>query len=353
MGSSLTPVLRRFEGNMNERLNVSYQNQTICAYDLLDYNGQYIEEVRHELRIASQSGMLCCPDCKERMILCAGAIRQPYFRHFQLQHCQTGTELKTKSGQRKYQCRQLLYQFVKQAGFTNRRIDENHKNGLLPVLFDTEEGTVGYVYLDGKTRDYIELSKNIRYYKEQGIRLYLFLNIQFHSNSRNITSDEAECSRMNEGKIFYLDLDSRMVTIRKKYMDVNHTWQYYEESFSLDMLCPDRRGMFDQEFMGHYDSKVRKEKQKFKKVMRVSAENGIDEDYMEMDYTLMDSLQEIWVLPDFQYRTEGAAIHRENRLQFLEQQNLKMLDMNADEREEWALELCRCIENRRNSWDWG
>ena len=101
---------------------------------------------------------------------------------------------------------------------------------------------MGYVYLVGKTRNYKAFLTNIQEYQKAGIPLYIFLNRQFRSHSANITSDEAECLRINGGEIYYIDTEARGVTIRRKYLDCNNMVRYFEEAFEVDTLCPDADG---------------------------------------------------------------------------------------------------------------
>lgn len=41
--------------------------------------------------------------------------------------------------------------------------------------------------------------------------------LRFASKANNITSDEAECRRLNGGEIYYLDEEKKQVKIRRKY----------------------------------------------------------------------------------------------------------------------------------------
>lgn len=336
---------------MSERLNVMYGERTVCAFELLDRNGQYIEELRYELRLASQSGELSCPDCGARMVLCAGAIRQPYFRHMELGDCFVSVEFRTKAGKRRYACRELLFQMARDGGFSKVALEEQ-QDGLFPILFEADGQTSGYVYLDGKTRDYRELERTNTGYCRQGIRLYFFLNLKYRSQSLNLTSDEAECAVINGGIIYYLDEGARTITFRKKYQDTNRVAQYYEETQIIDSLSPDELRAFDRAFMEHYEAHVRKVRQQFSRVLRLPADEGIDDDYMAMDYVLMDALEEIWVLPAFLHRTEGHEQHQKNRIAFLETENEKMYGLPQLERNAYSDRLCRYVEKERNSWSW-
>lgn len=337
---------------MSERLSVLYHGKSICAFELVDREGRYIEEVRHDVREASQAGELVCPDCGQRMILCAGAIIQPYFRHFKRQACRSTLELQTKAGKRKYFCRKALFQMAKNAGFLDVSVREEQEMQLVPILFESQAGTIGYVYLDGKTRNFKELYEQNQFYRKQNIRLFFFLNYEFKSNARNITSDEAECARLNGGEIFYLNLKDNTILFRKKYRDCNGGICYYEEVFDLDTIIPDAEGRITGLFLEHFQVFEKKEKLKFKKVKRIPAEEGVDEEFQDLDYLLMDSLEEIWILPNFLYRVENDEGATRQRLSFLREQNLIMLDMEVSLREGYGWQVADYISKHLNSWDW-
>lgn len=337
---------------MSERLSVLYGEKSICAFELVDAQGQYIEEIRHDVREASQAGVLRCPDCGQRMLLCAGAVIQPYFRHFKRQECRTTMELQTKAGKRKYFCRRALFQIVQNAGLSDVTVREEAEMQLVPVLFECQAGTIGYVYLDGKTRNFKELCEKNEFYRKQNIRLFFFLNYEYKSNAQNITSDEAECARLNGGVIFYLNIEDHTILFRKKYTDCNGWIGYYEEAFDIATVIPDGEGRITGLFLEHYLDFEKEEKLKFKKVKRIPAEEGVSEEFQSLDYLLMDALEEIWILPRFLYQIARAEEAAERRLNFLAEQNLIMLDMDAADRQGYAWQVADYISKHLNSWDW-
>ncbi len=92
--------------------NALYQDELWCAYELKDYEGRYKEDLRLQMRMASQNHELICPDCKESVILCAGMIREPYFRH----HAETECKAHSNGNQGDYPlARRLLYQLAKRS----------------------------------------------------------------------------------------------------------------------------------------------------------------------------------------------------------------------------------------------
>lgn len=337
---------------MSERLSVLYRDKSICAFELTDENGHYLEDIRHEVREASQAGELVCPDCGQRMTLCAGAIVQPYFRHFQKQECTTTLEMRTKAGKRRYACRKALFQMVKNAGLENITVQEDKDTGWCPIMFDCQAGKVGYVYLDGKARNVRELLDKYEFYRNQGTQIYFFLNAEYKSDAKNITSDEAECARLNGGEIYYLNVDNNTVTFRKKYKNNKEEIRYFEERFEMKEVVPNTDGKITSAFLEHFENLKEEEKLKVSKVRRIPAEEGIPEEFHDYDFVLMDSLEEIWILPAFRYRMEKDDEAVAQRIAFVEDHNMAMLEMDVVDREDHAWQVANYITKHLNSWDW-
>lgn len=67
-----------------------YHEKLWCAYELKDEKGRYDEEFRLQMRMESQRLQFSCPECKEKMMLCAGPLVEPYFRHYSDVDCPRG-----------------------------------------------------------------------------------------------------------------------------------------------------------------------------------------------------------------------------------------------------------------------
>lgn len=334
---------------MSERLSAIYQGHPVCTFSLLDENNQYIEEVRSELRMASQEGKLFCPDCKNRLVLCAGPVRMPYFRHFDIGACNYSMQMRTEAGKRKYLCRKLLYQLVQQSNYSFIEIDEK---GLTPIIFSCADKKVGYVYLDGKTRNYKILRDEVFQYHEKGIELYFFLSAKYMTNGSNLTSDEAEIARLNHQIIFYIDEKDNTVYMRKAYKNSKNVREYYTQKYEWKKLQINESGELTQEYLHAYQNFVNQEMMKFSKVIRVLVEDGIDEIYAQMDYVLMDALGEIWILPEFANKIDGYETDRKRRIQFLEEMNKKIKEEDFVDLRYIGYQLQKQIEMQSNSWDW-
>lgn len=143
---------------MAELFLAVHGSKEISIFELLDQNGQYIEEVRSEYRRASQGNELHCPECNGILELCAGAIREPYFRHKSILDCQLLKTLRTEAGKRAYHSKKMLYSLVHTA--EDGEVLTNKGKEYLPykpLLFEIKGSTKAFIYLDGKSRNYREL----------------------------------------------------------------------------------------------------------------------------------------------------------------------------------------------------
>ncbi|HEX3076933.1 MAG TPA: competence protein CoiA family protein [Lachnospiraceae bacterium] len=151
-----------------------YKGKLWCAYELKDLQGNYKEDYRLEMRKESQRNMFRCPDCGEPLILCAGPIMEPFFKHYDNAECSTRTV--TSSG-RNMIARRILYHLI-QRSFPEFNI-EYSKNFLPKVTADfyieDENQSLAVIYLSHEMK-LDDWEKQHRFYKEHGITDVYFLN---------------------------------------------------------------------------------------------------------------------------------------------------------------------------------
>lgn len=153
--------------------NALYQGGLWCAYELKNYEGRYKEDLRLQMRMASQNHELICPDCKESIILCAGMIREPYFRH----HAETDCKARSNGNQGDYPlARRLLYQLAKRS-FPEAEIYCSKEVGIYvaDIYIDNMNKPMVMEYLsyDMKLNEWLEKHA---YYEKEGIIDVWFLN---------------------------------------------------------------------------------------------------------------------------------------------------------------------------------
>ncbi|WP_310602511.1 competence protein CoiA family protein [Anaerosporobacter sp.] len=153
--------------------NAFYHNELWCAYELKDYLGRYKEELRLHMRMASQNHELICPDCKEAIILCAGMIREPYFRH----HAETDCKTRSNGNKGDYPiARRLLYQLAKRS-FPDAEVYCSKDVGkyVADIYVNNNDKQIAMEYLsyDMKLNEWLEKHA---FYEKEGITDIWFLN---------------------------------------------------------------------------------------------------------------------------------------------------------------------------------
>ena len=341
---------------MSELMTAIFQGRRICILDIVDKNGQYIEEVRSAYREASQAGELFCPECNGILELCAGPIMPPYFRHRSIENCPVTKEMKTEAGKRRYQMRKRLYTFAMEQDAHEITIEEGRSTWPFnPVLMHYNHQQIALIYLDGKSRNYRELKEAYALYKESGIKTIWFLNKKYQSKGQNLTSDEAESALINQDMIYYLDIEKDELDIRKAYANAYGECRYYTETFPIEQLKMNEVGDFHELFMEHYREVERKEKLKIDKVLRVPLEEGIDEIYFEFAHVFMDALMEIWILPPYLGLIKGLDAHKEadtKRIQYLKEKNNYFRHIPKEYRDIEVENTLRLMNKKRNVWEW-
>ncbi|SFR65005.1 competence protein CoiA family protein [Anaeromicropila populeti] len=100
-----------------------YNGKLWCAYELKDTRGNYKEEYRLFMRKESQKNKFICPDCGERLILCAGLIMEPFFKHHENSACINRSEA---GNRRNIAARRMLFHLAK-SSFPEAVIEFNKK----------------------------------------------------------------------------------------------------------------------------------------------------------------------------------------------------------------------------------
>lgn len=340
---------------MPELFIAMYRSEPVCIFELLDQNGQYREEVRSEYRRASQSNELLCPECHGILELCAGAIREPYFRHKSVLDCKLMSELGTEAGKRNYYGRKMLYSLIHTAEGEKLFLEEEKKYPYHPVLFTANGAVTAFLYLDGRTRNYKELGEAQKSYEKEGITCYWFLHKKYQSNGRNITSDEAEAGRLNKGILFYLDTKNQKIEIRKAYQSPYGERKYLTKAYPLEQLTVDSSGSFHKAFLKDYEEHVKREKQSLDKVLRLPMEDGIEECYFDFTILYVEFLEEIWVLPQLgmpmeeQEYNEEAKKRREDYVKML---YCEIEGFDEYRRDNMTVELLNLLNRRKLVSNW-
>jgi hypothetical protein len=206
-----------------------YKGELWCAYELKDAKGKYYEEYRLRMRKESQKNAFICPDCGEYLILCAGPIMEPFFKHHENTQCASKG---VKGGKNYLNGRRLLYQLAKKsfphAKITlNKKLSDKYHAGILI------ETSVEMVY----KKDNEEYPNQYQLALEEK-DMILRLNLEYLSHDMLIADWEAKHQFFVDNSI----IDIWFLSNKKYKKDTIQTFEYLiwkNSSPVLKILCQD------------------------------------------------------------------------------------------------------------------
>ncbi|MBE5960937.1 MAG: hypothetical protein E7256_06055 [Lachnospiraceae bacterium] len=188
-----------------------YKGQLWCAYELKDAHGRYNEEYRLFMRKESQKNMFICIDCKEPLILCAGPVMEPFFKHYDNSQC---VPRFSTAQRRNAAARRELYHLVKDSFpectiELNKRIDEKLTADLY-VSGDAIYLAVCYLGYEMQLEDW---EQKHAAFEAHGITDVWFLNDKQY-RTPNITTFEYLLSK-HYPILYYLNSDQATITLKE------------------------------------------------------------------------------------------------------------------------------------------
>jgi len=335
-----------------------YKNKLWCAYELKDKYGNYKEELRLFMRKESQRNMFTCPDCKEPLILCAGPIMEPFFKHYDHTQCISHTNNGTR---RNLTARRILYYLAKES-YPMAEILPNNK-------FDN--GMTADIYVDGRIERFaleylgheIKLAdweKKHQYYIDNQIVDIWFLNYKRYQHHIGTTFEYLVSKTSPIVKL--LDYDNYNLILQERcYIRANHTQHLIQKTFSvseirldyngevicdyydyrqksIDSINQDIRRQFNKEWEEKRLKQLAREEEKRKRLQerkqrigekesgRKSVLRRTDEDEEISDLTMkMTSINELWDLPILIGNTTwNIKIANRNRYDYLRNLNIHL-----------------------------
>ncbi len=189
--------------------NALYQGKIWCVYELKNSDGEYNEELRLSMRMSSQKGEFICPECGKPLILCAGPVVEPYFRHHEDCECITRTN---GDGKDHIMARRILYEIAKrsfpQANISCSKVMMNYISDI--VVEDSEMlMVIEFMSSDMPLEEWI---KKHEFYEEQGIEDMWVLGQKRYHHDRP-TTFEYLISR-TKGFIYILDTGNYEMVIK-------------------------------------------------------------------------------------------------------------------------------------------
>ncbi len=247
-----------------------YKGQLWCAYELKDAHGRYNEEYRLFMRKESQKNMFICPDCKEPLILCAGPIMEPFFKHYDNSECivRVSTAQRRNAAARRELYHLLRDSFPECTIELNKRIEENLTADLY-VSGDTIYMAVCYLGYEMKLEEW---EQKHAAFEAHGITDVWFLNDKQYTTP-NITTFEYLLSKYYP-ILYYLNSDQAVITL-KELVTVPGTSKTarFTKRYPIEELILEKNGSFLCDFdecrfaqakilEESYQAKIREEEQK-------------------------------------------------------------------------------------------
>lgn len=230
----------------------TYNRNDICAYDLKDNSGYYDYDLVEEWKIAASKGKLLCADCGERVYLAAGAIKEPYFSHYDKLSCPYGNQIESeeiKKGKR------LLYSLLKRS-FPDKDIKVRYKllNGMYSTYYiSNSEGqaiAIDYRLQSGSIDNF---NKRNDFYKNNKI-IPIYISGIRKNNGSNQLSWYDNLLQKSAGLCIYLDAINEMAVMKKSFdyrLGNQRKVISVEKEYTLESLLIKEDGAFCCDFQDH------------------------------------------------------------------------------------------------------
>ena len=215
-----------------------YEGKKWCAYELKDHAGHYKEELRLRMRKESQERKFTCPDCGEPLILCAGPIMEPFFKHYENSHCIIDRK---EVNRRNVVARRMLYHLAKDS-FPEAVIELDKKldNKVVPDLWiQTEDAVLVFEYLSYEIK-LADWEQKHDFYREHGIVDVWFLNYKKYQYDIK-TTFEYMISKTTK-VLKFLEYDSGEVILKQVSELSQNRTKWFTKSYPIEDLRIDEQG---------------------------------------------------------------------------------------------------------------
>lgn len=215
-----------------------YKGKLWCAYELKDHFGNYKEELRLKMRKESQERMFTCPDCGEPLILCAGPIMEPFFKHYEDTNCIINRK---DTNVRNIVARRMLYHLARDS-FPTTVIEVGKKldKGVTADIWIQADGrTLVFEYLSYEMKLAVWEEKH-NYFKEQGITDVWFLNYKRYQYETKTTF---EYMISKDTKVLkFIDYETGEIILKEKCELSNGTTRLIAKSYPITEMRIDLSG---------------------------------------------------------------------------------------------------------------
>lgn len=230
--------------------NCKYGGEEVCSYDLKDEWGIYQQNKVLELKRAAAHGYLHCTDCKERVYLAAGLIREPYFAHYDAKSCPYGKSLESEESRIG---KRLIYHMLRNS-FPYGDIQVRHRieEGFYASFFITTEDN-SKLAIDYRLAQLpIQLfDERKQYYLSHEIMPVFFLGVRQDKSCEQLNWYQ-QCVQDLLGYCIFFDAFAAKVIFKRNFdyqVDQFRSNRVFEESYPIQELRLKANGVFDCGFL--------------------------------------------------------------------------------------------------------
>lgn len=367
-----------------------YKGRLWCAYELKDEKGRYYEEYRLEMRKESQKHQFICPECMEPLILCAGPIMEPFFKHYENSNC----TMKSLYGKGNFLLgRRILYQLARRsfplaAISMNPKLSDRYYGGVV-IEFQKEETqkkfTSKKISIEFITHDMnlSEWEEKMNFYLESQILPVWILNSSKYRKEfittfeYLITKESSEIIKVLNPKENSIYLKKRIPILEDNGSKIITSEYFLDEVLLLEngefdcdfeLICDSEKEILNREYRFLQSAKKetgQKRIAELKEIRKENLHNSINQlnkrvvreidDYnivMNKKKMKIKALKEVWTLPDLEGKEKDIIRGNQIRYSYLKEMNASLSNLNVEQAEERVGEIIDYLEMRIKARDW-
>lgn len=328
-------------------------------------DGNYNQELRLYMKKESQGHAFYCPECGENLILCAGNIREPYFRHYDGSECVLAEK---ESAERYYSQLACMEDLVKKsfphARITHYCVVAEHMRSQL--LVETEAAVYALNYVSDSA-NLIWLEKKLRIMSECGV-VPIWFTLHKENPSQTPTTVEYAISRFQP--LLKSIIPKKREIVLKEY-DQSGNRLLLSETYYLDDMFFDEAGEFLCDFSKRKQRIIEREKiweeegrtvaasflSTFTDTVNMDTTNAVLKIFKSVpdipqNAVYMSSLEEFWVPMKLIGEPESRKIATEIRKHFMYYMNIQIGKAEKKDCEKLIYQALCILKQKRQSLEW-
>lgn len=367
-----------------------YQGKLWCAYELKDHFGHYKEELRLTMRKESQERKFTCPDCGEPLILCAGPIMEPFFKHYENTNCIINRK---EVNRRNVVARRMLYHLAKDSFpeaelMVNQKLDEKV---VADIYIKTKKSQLVFEYLSYEIKLAAWEARH-NFYQEHGIVDVWFLNYQRYQYETKTTFEYMVSKTTKVLK--FIDYESGEILLKERRTLQDGRTKFIVKAYPVEEMRIDEAGepicdyeayRKEQLALWDYEDKV----ERLRRYEEAAKRNGVTRDtssklQYEQQYLFSEpisiestvsshgvvkrysmgegevnsqtmkltSIGELWELPPLEGKEWQVRAGNQKRYLYLKQLNRELFNLSEIEREMKIQRAIQVLEKTLNASSW-